>query len=80
MGDKNLISRAPPRFGRYVKSLVLAVLAVVSTGPRWARVMGYGPCSLWVIHKKGLCSSSGDINRLMMKKLVDKSGNGRKKI
>jgi hypothetical protein len=23
--------------------------------------------SLWVIHKEGLCPSSGDINRLMMK-------------
>jgi hypothetical protein len=32
----------------------------------WARVVGYGPFSLWVIHKEGLCLSSGDINRLMM--------------
>jgi hypothetical protein len=30
----------------------------------WARVVGYGPFSLWV--KEGLCSSSGDIDRLMM--------------
>jgi hypothetical protein len=29
-------------------------------------VVGYGPFSLWVIHKEGLCPSSGDINRLMM--------------
>jgi hypothetical protein len=29
-------------------------------------VVGYGPFSLWVIHKEGLCPSSEDINRLMM--------------
>jgi hypothetical protein len=29
-------------------------------------VVGYGPFSLCVIHKEGLRSSSGDINRLMM--------------
>jgi hypothetical protein len=28
--------------------------------------MYYGLFSLCVIHKKGLCSSSGDISRLMM--------------
>jgi hypothetical protein len=32
----------------------------------WARVVGYGPFSLCVIHKEGLCPSSGDIKRLMM--------------
>jgi hypothetical protein len=31
------------------------------------RVVGYGPFSLCVIHKEGLCPSSVDINRLMMK-------------
>jgi hypothetical protein len=36
------------------------------SNPHWARVVGYGPFSLWVIHKEGLCPSSGDINRLMM--------------
>jgi hypothetical protein len=36
------------------------------TNPHWAHVVGYGPFSLWVIHKEGLCPSSGDINRLMM--------------
>jgi glutaminase len=35
------------------------------TNPHWARVV-YGPFSLCVIHKEGLCLSSGDINRLMM--------------
>jgi hypothetical protein len=32
-------------------------------------VVGYGPFSLCVIHKEGLCPSSGDINRLMMNTL-----------
>jgi hypothetical protein len=37
------------------------------TNPHWARVVGYGPFSLCVIHKEGLCHSSGDIyKRLMM--------------
>jgi hypothetical protein len=33
-------------------------------------VVGYGPFSLWVIHKEGLCPSSGDINRLMMMMMI----------
>jgi hypothetical protein len=33
---------------------------------RKAYVLAYGPFSLWVMHKEGLCPSSGDINRLMM--------------
>jgi hypothetical protein len=62
---KNLLSRAPPCFGRHVKPLVPAAFAVVSShqhalGPR-------GPFSLCVIHKEeSICPSSGDINRLMM--------------
>jgi hypothetical protein len=32
----------------------------------WARVVGYGPFSLYLIHKEGLCPSCGDINKLMM--------------
>jgi hypothetical protein len=31
MGDQNLLSRAPPCFGRHVKLLVPAAFAVVST-------------------------------------------------
>jgi hypothetical protein len=31
------------------------------TNPHWARVV-YGPFSLCVIHKVGLCTSSGGIN------------------
>jgi hypothetical protein len=33
-------------------------------------VVGYGPFSLCEIHKKGLCPSSGDINRLIIKRRV----------
>jgi hypothetical protein len=60
---KNLISRAPPCFGRPIKPLVPVAFVVVSThqsalGPR-------GELS-YVYHKEGLCPSSEDINRLMM--------------
>jgi hypothetical protein len=48
---------------RHVKPLVPAV---EPTNPHWALVVGYGPFSLLVIHKEGLCPGSGDINRLMM--------------
>jgi hypothetical protein len=44
----------------------LHLQSLAPTNPHWARVMCYGPFSLWVIHKEGLCPSSGDINRLMM--------------
>jgi hypothetical protein len=33
-------------------------------------VVGYGPFSLYVIHKEGLCPSSGGINRLMMMMMI----------
>jgi hypothetical protein len=33
----------------------------------WARMVGYGPFSLCVIHKERLFPSSGDINRLMVR-------------
>jgi hypothetical protein len=39
----------------------------ININPHWARVLGYGPFSLCKIHKEGLCSSSGDINKLMKK-------------
>jgi hypothetical protein len=61
---KNLLSRAPPCFGRYVKALVPAIFAVVNN-PHWARVLGYVPFSSRVIYKEDLGPSSGDI-RLMM--------------
>jgi hypothetical protein len=40
--------------------------SLAPANPHWARVVGYGPFSLWLFHKEGLCPSSGDINRLMM--------------
>jgi hypothetical protein len=36
------------------------------TALHWAHMVGYGPFFLCVIHKEGLCPSSGDINSLMM--------------
>jgi hypothetical protein len=44
----------------------LHLQSLAPTNPHWARVVGYGPLSLCVIHKEGLCSSSGDINMLML--------------
>jgi hypothetical protein len=55
---------------RHVKPLVSADFAVVPTNPYWTRVVGYGPFCLCVIHKRGLCPSSGVINRLMMMMFV----------
>jgi hypothetical protein len=52
-------------FGKHVRPLVPAVV-VVSTNLHWGHVVGYGPFSLCVVHKEGLCPSSGDINRLMI--------------
>jgi hypothetical protein len=64
---KNLLSRVSPCFGRHVKPLVPNAFEVVSTHqPALGPVVSYGPLSLCVIHKEGLCPSSGDINRLMM--------------
>jgi hypothetical protein len=40
--------------------------SLAPTSPHWAHVVDYGPFSLCVIHKEGLCPSSRDINRLMM--------------
>jgi hypothetical protein len=42
---------------------------LAATNQHWARVVGYGPFSLCV-HKEGLCPSSGDINRLMMRNAI----------
>jgi hypothetical protein len=39
------------------------------TNPHWACVVGYGPFFLCVIHKEGLCPSSGGVNRLMMMRI-----------
>jgi hypothetical protein len=42
----------------------LHLQSLAPTNPHWAHVVGCGP--LCVIHKEGLCPSSGDINELMM--------------
>jgi hypothetical protein len=69
--NKNLLFQAPPCFGSNVKPLVPAAFAVVCThqpalGPRG----GLWPAFLCVIHKEGLCPSSGDINRLMKTRVL----------
>jgi hypothetical protein len=60
----------------HVKPIVSAAYsAVVTTKPHWARMEGYGPFSLCVIHKEGLCPSSGGINSLMMMtRALEKNG------
>jgi hypothetical protein len=67
---KNLLSRAPPCFARHVKPLVPAAFAGISTNPHWVLVVDYGPFFLCVIHKEGLCPSSGNINRLTMMMMI----------
>jgi hypothetical protein len=56
----------------YFRGPVLASESIVTystpTNSHWARVVSYGLVYLCVIHKEGLCPSSGDINRLMMMK------------
>jgi cellulose synthase/poly-beta-1,6-N-acetylglucosamine synthase-like glycosyltransferase len=44
----------------------LHLQSLASTNPHWVRVECYGPISLCVVHREGLCPSSGGINRLMM--------------
>jgi hypothetical protein len=44
--------------------------SLAPSNPHWARVDGYGPFSLCVIHKEGLCPRSEDSNRLMMMTLL----------
>jgi hypothetical protein len=39
----------------------LYLQSLLSTNPHWARVVGYGPFSFWVIHKKDRCPSYGII-------------------
>jgi hypothetical protein len=45
---------------------------ITITNAHWARVVGYGPFSLYVIHKEGLYPSSEDINKLMMMMMIMK--------
>jgi hypothetical protein len=44
----------------------LHLQSLAPTNPHWTHLVGYGPFSLWVIYKEGLCPSSGVINRLMI--------------
>jgi hypothetical protein len=44
----------------------LYLQSLAPTNPHWACVVGYGPFSLCVTLKEGLCPSSRDINRLIM--------------
>jgi hypothetical protein len=44
----------------------LQLQSLATTNPRWSRVVGYSPFSLCIIHKEGMCPSTGDINKLMM--------------
>jgi hypothetical protein len=64
---KNLLSRTPSCFGGTLSRRCQSHLqSLAPTNPHWARVVCYGPFPLCVVHKEGLCPSSGDINRLMM--------------
>jgi hypothetical protein len=58
------------RFILYIyKSIFPGFIAYIMygpTNPHGDRMVCYGPFSLWMIYKEGLCPSSGDINRLMM--------------
>jgi hypothetical protein len=66
---------APSCFGRYVKPLVPATFAGVSTHqPVLGPLGGLWPFSLFVIHRKGLYPSSGGINRLMMMMMMSAEG------
>jgi hypothetical protein len=48
----------------------LHLQSLAPTNPHWTRVVGYGPLSLYVIPKEGLCPSSKDINKLIMMKFL----------
>jgi hypothetical protein len=44
----------------------LHLQSLAPINPHWARLVGYGPFFLYVIHKEGLCPSIGEINRMVM--------------
>jgi hypothetical protein len=63
---KNLLSLVPPCFGRHVKPLVPAAIAVFSTHqPALCLRGGLCPVLLMCNPEKGPCLSSGDLNRLI---------------
>jgi hypothetical protein len=57
--DKMFVILADDLYKMYFQSLA-------PTKSQWARVVGYGPFPLCVIHKESLCPSSEDFNKLMM--------------
>jgi hypothetical protein len=64
----DLLSLAPPCFGRQVNPLVrLHLQSLAPTNLHWARVVGYGSFSFCVIHKEDMCPSSG---LMMMKTFI----------
>jgi hypothetical protein len=66
MGDQKFIITSSAVLWQHVKQSRLHLQSLAPTNPHWARMVDYGPFSLCVIHKEGLCPSRGDINKLMM--------------
>jgi hypothetical protein len=62
MGDQKFIISISSvlRNARYAVGPGCILQSLAPTNQHWARVVGYGPFSLYVIHKEGPCS--GDIN------------------
>jgi hypothetical protein len=54
------------QISKNVSSRQYLLLIITLSNPHWARVVGYGPFSLCVIHKEGLCPSNWVINWLMV--------------
>jgi hypothetical protein len=48
----------------------LHLQSLTPTIPHWARVVGYGPFSICVLHKEGLWPSNGHINKLIMMMII----------
>jgi hypothetical protein len=48
----------------------LHLQSLAHTNPHWARVVCYSPFLLCVIHKEGLCPSSGGIKKQVMMMIV----------
>jgi hypothetical protein len=77
MGDQKFIPKFVTKYaseGTLSRWSRLHLQSLAPTNPHWARVVGYGPFSLCVIHMEGLCSSNGDINRLMITTSMGEEG------
>jgi hypothetical protein len=71
MGDQNFIvsnssRHVKARPGCIYTLYIIVICTFATTNQHRARVVGYGAFSLCVMHKEGMCASSGGINRLMM--------------